>query len=219
MEASFCGGAFLRAWEWVVALGVCPCRAIRRAHNIAVCVLLFRVLGTLGVAWGPPPCSFVVCRQLASAQVLASPCGSARDGGNQVALPAGLCLAVGNVQVGGALAGGAVPRVNGRHPPAVVASGLPGESEVISRMSEIRGDCHTCVDQSQGHLITIGLERFEASVMKRNYSSCTRPLLTCSTLDVGAGLGYHSALFEWQGYRRPCHKASQDSVVRCDTEL
>ena len=133
------------------------------AVPIAVCVLVFRVLGTLGVAWVPPPCSFVVCRQLASAQVLASPCGSASDG-DQVALAAGLCPAVGNVQVGGSLARAAVPRVNGRLPPVVVASGLPGESEVISPISELCGDCHKCLDQSRGHLITIGLERFEARI-------------------------------------------------------
>ena len=105
-----------------------------------------------------------MCRQLASAQVLASPCGSANDGGNQVALPAGLCLAVGNVQVGGSLARAAAPRVNGRIPPVVVASGLPGESEVISPISELYGDGLKCLARSQGQLITIGLERFEERI-------------------------------------------------------
>ena len=58
-----------------------------------------------------------------------------------------------------------------------------------------------------------------ASVLKRNYVSCTRSLLSSMTLGAGAGLGYQRALFKWLGYRRPCHKASRDSVVRCDPEF
>ena len=69
------GGAFLRAREWVVALGVCQGHAIRRVHDIAmavaiaVCVLFFRVLGTLGVAWVPP----LQLRRVSTAGVSAGP--------------------------------------------------------------------------------------------------------------------------------------------------
>ena len=48
------------AWEWVVALGFGQGQALRRVHDlaravaIAVCVLVFREQGTLGVAWEGP---------------------------------------------------------------------------------------------------------------------------------------------------------------------
>ena len=58
-----------------------------------------------------------------------------------------------------------------------------------------------------------------ASALKRNYLSCARSLMPSLILGVGAGLGAQSTLFELQGRRRPCHKASHDSAVRCGTEF
>ena len=132
------------AWEWVVALGFGQGQALRRVHDlaravaIAVCVLVFREQGTLGVAWEGP----LQLRRVSTDGVMACPCGSANDGGNRVALPAGLCPAIGGVQVRGSIAGGAVPRVSGRLPPMVAASGLPDESVSTSCMSGLCGDCN-----------------------------------------------------------------------------